>query len=74
MEKNYVAHNEKASHLPQEVAEISEMSNKLENPLAGKDKAELEKDAVAFCNKHGLNEHGMSLKHVIWAFNLHLFS
>lgn len=57
LEKNYVSHNEKASHLPPGTAEISELSNRLENPLAGKSREELEKDAVAFCTKYNLNEH-----------------
>jgi sugar porter (SP) family MFS transporter len=55
LEKN--SHHEKAPHVPAEVAEITELSTRLENPLAGKDRETLEQDAIAFCNAHGLQEY-----------------
>jgi hypothetical protein len=41
--------------------EVSDLSNKLQNPLAGRDKATLEADAVFFCERHGLMEYGVWL-------------
>lgn len=38
--------------------EVLDLSTKLQNPLAGKDRATLEADAVSFCEKHGLMEYG----------------
>jgi hypothetical protein len=38
--------------------EVSDLSTKLRNPLAGRNRETLEADAVSFCEKHGLMEYG----------------
>ena len=35
-----------------------DLSAKLQNPLAGRDKATLEAEAISFCERHGLMEYG----------------
>lgn len=39
--------------------DVFDLSTKLQNPLAGRDKGTLEADAVSFCEKHGLMEYGL---------------
>ena len=61
VEKDAVGHHQSASRPESEDSlDVLSLSTKLQNPLAGKDKATLEKDAVSFCDKHGLMEHGTS--------------
>lgn len=38
--------------------DVTDLSTKLQNPLAGKDRATLEADAVAFCERHDLMGYG----------------
>ncbi|KAG0144645.1 hypothetical protein CROQUDRAFT_47011 [Cronartium quercuum f. sp. fusiforme G11] len=49
--------NEKSGPADPGLAELTKLSAKLENPLAGKTAKELEEDAEAFCQTHGLGEH-----------------
>ena len=44
---------------PASELDVLNLSTKLQNPLAGKDKETLEADAVSFCEAHGLMEYGM---------------
>lgn len=63
VEKDTAGHQQSASR-PESERSLDDLnlSSKLQNPLAGKDKATLEEDAVNFCKRHGLTEHG------VWQF------
>ena len=59
VEKDAIAHHQNGSQPESERSlGVLSLSTKLQNPLAGKDKGTLEADAVSFCEKHGLMEHG----------------
>lgn len=54
-----VSHSEKTSKPnSQHSLDVLDLSTKLQNPLAGKDKSTLEADAVSFCERHGLMDYG----------------
>ena len=56
VEKDAIVHHQNVSRPNSEHS--LDLSDKLQNPLAGKDKETLEEDAIVFCGKHGLMEHG----------------
>jgi hypothetical protein len=60
VEKDAPVHQETASK-PESghPLDVLNLSTKLRNPLAGRDKGTLEAGAVHFCEKHGLMEHGL---------------
>ena len=59
VEKDVAVHHQKDSRPGSERSlDVLDLSTKLQNPLAGKDKGTLEADAVNFCEKHGLMEYG----------------
>lgn len=47
--------------LPPELAEISKLTARLENPLAGLSIRELEAAAIDFCENHGLQDQSQFL-------------
>ena len=61
VEKDVAVHHQNTSRPESEHSDLDvlNLSTKLQNPLAGKDQETLEADAVGFCEKHGLMEHGM---------------
>jgi hypothetical protein len=60
VEKDVTVRQENGSRPESERSlDVLDLSTKLQNPLAGKDKGTLEADAVSFCEKHGLMEYGL---------------
>jgi len=58
VEKDPIAsHSENVSSRPesQRSVDVLDLSTKLQNPLAGRDKGTLESDAVSFCERHGFD-------------------
>lgn len=53
--------DEKIGHQNPELAELTKLSTRLENPLAGKSPKQLVADAEKFCVTHGLDQHGQYL-------------
>ncbi|KAG0144641.1 hypothetical protein CROQUDRAFT_672231 [Cronartium quercuum f. sp. fusiforme G11] len=56
VQEKQTSHEKQIIELPPDVAELSKLSAKLENPLAGLSIPELEAEAIRFCAENGLND------------------